>query len=317
MAEPTTDHHALIVQPDERLALLAQKHRAGRTLTAYAEDFAAWEAWAASQPGYGVVWQSMPAPPAALAAWLLSLSRQGNTPATLRRRLEGVFQHHWLKGVDPGEIRRSRGLKNVLANLCRADPRPVRRVAPLMLADLRRLAELLSLPPTRLLDIRDRAILVFGWAAALRRAELCALELTDLELRPQGYLCRIREGKTGTRTVAIPYGSNPKTCPVRTVIAWLAINGHTEGTLFTQRGRPMKGQAVARMLKRRVAQIGLDGENYSGHSLRAGFITTADGAGVSAEVIARHTGHKNLAQLRAYVRHSSPWKNNAAMGIGL
>jgi len=175
---------------------------------------------------------------------------------------------------------------------------------------------------------RDRALLLLGFAGALRRSELVGLDVADITEGTDGLTVRLRRSKTDQegagRTVGVSYGSNPVTCPVRAWRAWLELSGITEGPAFRSVDRHgrigttrLSPQAVALVLKRHAARAGIDPGEVAGHSLRAGLATSAAEAGVPERVIAATTGHKGTAMLRRYIREGSLFRENAASAIGL
>jgi integrase len=179
-----------------------------------------------------------------------------------------------------------------------------------------------------LLGVRDRALLLIGFAGAFRRSELVALDVADMEFVPEGIVATICRSKTDQegqgRRVAIPYGSSPATCPVRNLRAWLDAAGITRGAVFVRVDRwdhliphRLSAQGVARVVKRRCLQAGLPTERFAGHSLRAGLATAAAEAGVAERDIMRQTRHRSLAMLRRYIREGSMWRDCAAAKIGL
>jgi integrase len=154
------------------------------------------------------------------------------------------------------------------------------------------------------------------------------LDLEDVTEGPDGLTLRLRRSKTDQegagRTVGIPYGSNPVTCPVRAWRAWLEVSGISEGPAFHAvdrhgqiRRTRLGGQAVALVLKHHAARAGLDPGEVAGHSLRAGLATSAAAAGVPERVIAEQTGHKGTVMLRRYVREGLLFRENAASAVGL
>jgi integrase len=175
---------------------------------------------------------------------------------------------------------------------------------------------------------RDHALLLLGFAGALRRSELAGLDVDDVTEGPDGLTVRLRRSKTDQegagRTVGIPYGSNLATCPVRAWRTWLQASGITNGPAFRpvdRHGRVgttrLTAQAVALVAKRHAARAGLDPGEAAGHSLRAGLATSAAAAGVPERVIAATTGHKGTAMLRRYIREGSLFRENAASAVGL
>jgi integrase len=200
-----------------------------------------------------------------------------------------------------------------------------RRVAPLLPGQLRAISRAL---PQGTLGLRDRALLLLGFAGAFRRSELAGLEASDLAFTDDGLEVLLRHSKTdqegeGQRK-GIPFGSDPATCPVRAIKAWLEAAGITEGPVFRSVDRHSKvGSAaldpgsVARVVKRACSAAGLDPAAFSGHSLRAGLVTAAAKAAKPLPTIMRQTGHKSTAMVLRYVREAELFADNAAAGIGL
>ena len=183
-------------------------------------------------------------------------------------------------------------------------------------------------PRDRLIACRDRALLLLGFAGAMRRSELVGLDVADVVETADGLVVTIRRSKTDQegqgRKIGIPYGSKLATCPVRSLRAWRARAKIKEGSLFRQvnrHGKVLEGRlgdrTVALVVKRAVAATGVDAASYAGHSLRAGLATAAAMAGVSERVIQGQTGHKSLPILRRYIREGSLFRENAAAEVGL
>jgi integrase len=185
---------------------------------------------------------------------------------------------------------------------------------------------------------RDRALLTLGFAGAFRRAALVSLDLADVVRVPEGLEVTLRRDKTDQagagRTLTIAPGAQPATCPVRAVLAWvesLAALGLTEGPLFRfidrhgnvrhAHGRStsdrLGAQSVALIVQRRARAVGLDAAQFAGHSLRAGFVTSATRAGKSIPKIMEQTGHRSANTVMAYVREADRWRDPASGGIGL
>ena len=169
---------------------------------------------------------------------------------------------------------------------------------------------------------------MLGFAGAFRRSELVGLDIQDLEFTRDGLTVTLRRSKTDQdgagRKIGIPYGSNPDTCPVRTVQAWLADAGVSEGPVFRSVSRHGQVQAgglsgidVARVVKKLAERAGLDASKYAGHSVRAGHATAAAIAGASERCIMRQTGHKSIEMLRRYIREGSLFRENSAGKLGL
>jgi site-specific recombinase XerD len=177
--------------------------------------------------------------------------------------------------------------------------------------------------------LRDRALLVLGFAGGFRRSELVALDVADVVDRAEGLVVTLKRSNTDQegagREVGIPYGSHPETCPVRALRAWLAAAGIDDGALFrpvTRAGvvgaERLSAKAVALRVKVAVERAGVgDPSRYAGHSLRAGLVTAAAEAGVQERVIAEQTGHRSMAVLRRYIRSANMFQQNAAAEVGL
>lgn len=175
---------------------------------------------------------------------------------------------------------------------------------------------------------RDRAVTLLGFAAALRRSEISAIDCGHIRFTADGLVLTLPKRKTdqegvGTQ-IGVPFGKDELYCPVLAVKAWLEASGLSSGPLFvsiSKAGRPLPSRLgdkdVARVIKAAVAAAGYEAEIFGGHSLRAGFATTAGRAGVPERVIMLQTGHKSLPVLRGYIRRGSLFTENAAALIGL
>ncbi|MDQ6947871.1 MAG: site-specific integrase [Actinomycetota bacterium] len=197
--------------------------------------------------------------------------------------------------------------------------------APAVTAELRAMVAQL---PGDLRGVRDRAMLLVGFAAALRRSELVALDVADVAETAEGLVVTLRRSKTDPegagRKIGVPYGSHPATCPVRPLRAWTEIAGVADGPLFVTIDRAGRlgttrasDRCVARTVQRAALGAGLDPARYAGHSLRAGLATSAAATGASERSIMNQTGHKSLPILRRYIREGSLFTDNAAASVGL
>lgn len=181
--------------------------------------------------------------------------------------------------------------------------------------------------PDSLRGIRDKALLLLGFAGAFRRSELVQLQVADIEECREGLKVTLRRSKTDQEgegmVKAIPFGSNEDTCPVRAYQVWLAAAGIAEGVVFRSVSRhgtigaPLSDKDVARAVKKAADAAGLDAGKFSGHSLRAGLATSAAAAGVSERIIMQQTGHKSERMVRKYIREGNLFRENAVSAIGL
>jgi integrase len=192
----------------------------------------------------------------------------------------------------------------------------------------RHLRLMVSSLPESPLGARNRALLLLGFAGAMRRSELVGLDVCDLAQADEGLVVTIRKSKTDQvrqgRKVGIPFGGSPETCPVRAVRAWLELSGIKEGALFRPVNRHghvsdkrLSGHAVAEVVKHTLKAAGKSARGYSGHSLRAGLVTQAAIAGASERSIQEQSGHRSLLVLRRYIRDGSLFRENVAAKVGL
>jgi site-specific recombinase XerD len=297
----------------------ARNARSPNTMKAYESDLNAFGAWCDQQRT-----QPIPCDPRALCLYLTHMADEGLAPSTIDRALAAISQAHRHAGFPSprthpavADIRRGiRRLKGVSKR---------QRAPALQVAHLR--AMCLAQPDT-LLGIRNRALLVVGFAGGFRRSELVELEVEDIQFEPDGIRCHISRGKTDQegegRDVGLPYGSVPATCPVRTLQSWIAAVQLTRGPLFRSLGRAQRlgGRLSAGQVSRIVKACAIraqvpKGAKYSGHSLRAGLATAAAQHGKSTASIMAQTGHRSVSQVVEYVRAATIFQDNAASGIGL
>lgn len=288
-------------------AALARKAAAPATLRAYKADWTHYAAWCAKM-GFSPV----PAAPATVGAYLASLAKT-HAPTTIRRRLSALGKMHRFNDLAWNPAHRD--IQGPLQGLLRTEGRPVRKAAALSLVMLRQLVTTCDSSPR---GRRDRALLLFGFAGALRRSELVALQVDDVAPVAGGLRLRINRGKTDQAgqgaEIGLPRGKHAETCPVLAFEAWQAVAKRQAGPLFRRistRGSigdaALHPDAVRRILARRCHMAGLtvDGfDRLSAHALRVGFITEAYGKGVRDEDIMRHTRHRDLRTMRGYVKRT-------------
>jgi integrase len=188
------------------------------------------------------------------------------------------------------------------------------------------LAALVSPLGKRTKDLRDRALILVGFAGAFRRSELVSLRVEDVEQQERGLLVRVPRSKTDQegqgQLKAIFYAREKALCPVRALREWLEASGIKEGYIFQSltkggntTGRPLDGGDVARIIHRLQRQTGLETFDFSGHSLRAGFVTEATRNQKSDRAIARQTGHKTRKMIDVYSREEEIFNDNAGNGL--
>ena len=312
---------ALDAVSDEHAATL----RPANTARGYAGDWAKWTAFAE-----GKQLPFTAATRGTLRAFVAWLWAAGAAPSTIDRRLAGVvviLRREHRVTVNPDDTRAARELLKDYVRQAAEDkqaPRGRGQASPLLLPDLRRISEAC---PESLDGLRDRALVLLAFAIAGRRSELAGLTVRGVADDPNGLVVDVRVSKTKPRTVAVPYGSNPLTCPVRAWRAWRdAAQLHApESPAFRRIDRHgrllgnLSGQAVGEIVTRAGQRAGVEAR-LTGHSARAGLATEARRAGKDRKAIAATTGHApNSPVLDRYLRTVDRWSgdDNALMGIGL
>jgi integrase len=295
-----------------RLSLVTQQ--------GYAHDWVQFERWC-FQEGLA----SMPAAPDTVALYITDQLVTGKKIATARRRWSAILGKHRAAGAPLANVEE---VNQILSGAQRIRLETPDQMAPLTLAQLEQVARSLegSKSPHA---VRNWAIVVFGFASALRRSSLAALLLTDIEFTLDGIIVHLRKEKQDQwgrgRMIGVPCGQKPLTCPVAAVRAWLKCRpgGESPGPLFTRlahtskNGDRLRAPAFGEIVKTCVSRIGLDPDKYAGHSLRSGFITAAGEGGASTLLIASQSGHRSLAMVQRYFRRTELFKANAAKVIGL
>lgn len=279
------------------------------TKNGYQQDISHFEAWGGS----------IPASAETVAAYLADLAT-GYKTATIVRRVTGLSKAHDAMGAanpTKSELVRStmRGIKRTLGTACR-------EAKPILREDLFQMLDCMG-EGTK--DIRDRALLLLGFAGAFRRSELIGLDVADIEQVRQGLVVTLRRSKTDQngagRKIGIPFGRS-RWCPVKCLSDWVEHAKIESGSLFRGVNRHghvaaqrLSGEAVCVIVKQRAASAGFDPTRYSGHSLRAGLATSAAMAGASAWKIRQQTGHASDAMLNRYIRDGDMFTSNAAGAV--
>lgn len=287
------------------------------TLDVYRRRWVEFERWCRDVAGV----PSLPAAESTLIAFVAHLAQQERTPSTVEGYLAAVKWRHeddgapWPGGPSLARVttghRRQRGTA------------PTRRAAGLQLAQLQRIVG--ALDPCRPVDVRDGCAILFGFVTGLRRSELVAVYVEHLELHPEGLTLLVPRGKSDQegkgRSAVLPYGTNVQTCPVTAYQRWREVSGVTEGRVFraVRRNGKVWGEGItpqvyAGILRRRALAVGLPG-NWSGHSTRRGFATTAARNGVPRHQIMRDGGWHGDA-VDVYLEEGTQWEGRAAQHLG-
>lgn len=326
--EPTTADAGELVEPwltdDEaaRLAMALADSRAASTRTAYASKWRSWERWC-----HHTDRQALPADPGHVAVYLTELAAAGRSLSTINGAAAAIRAKHEDAGhEDPTAVA---GVRRVRAGLTRRlGKAPKRKAHPISLVELRRMLETCDIDGIR--GLRDRALLLVGYAGALRRSELADLEVSGIARARDGVVLTLDRSKGDQdgegQHVGITRGLNQQTCPVTALMAWLDVLGTDSGPLFCRITRhntapvtvqALSGSSVDQIVRARAACAGLGDLRISGHSLRAGHATTAAENGVDAARIARTTRHVRLETLAGYIRPAEVLRDTTARELGL
>lgn len=288
----------------------AAAEKSEATRRAYRADMKAFVAWCE-----GVGRRALPADAETCAAYLAHCADSGLKVSTIQRRAAAISYAHRLAGEAT-----PLGLEAV-----RAVMRGVRRVkgvaaeakAPLT-AEL--IGKVVRKLPDTLAGKRDRALIVLGFAAALRRSELVSLNIQDVRRTAEGVFLHISRSKTDQdgqgADIAVPSGGKLK--PVEALDAWMSAAGIVAGPIFREVDRhgrvgaqALTGRALADVIKRAAEQAKLDPMQFSGHSLRAGFVTSALANGADMFRVMDVTRHRRVETLRIYDRRAKAFQNHA------
>ncbi|TVY01481.1 site-specific integrase [Paenibacillus cremeus] len=291
--------------------------KAENTKRAYTSDWSHFEKWC-----YSHSLESLPADPQTLAYYITSLGKEKKA-STIKRRMAAISQRHKTKGY-PSPCKTPL-VKGVWEGLQRKIGVEEKGKEALWLHELREVIE--ALPKDKLIGIRNRALLVIGWVGAFRRSELVGINIEDISITRDGIIIHLNRSKTDQKgegqDVALPFASNPLTCPVRSFEDWITASRLKDGPLFRRMDRHgnimerLTPPAVRMVVKNSCEAVGLDPQRYSAHSLRSGFCSQAARAGKAEHQIMKQTRHKRSDSLQRYIKKASLFDDNAASGIGL
>lgn len=296
-----------------RAADYAAADKAASTRSAYKADWQRFRLWAEAH-GEG----ALPAAHTAVAAYLVAMADQGLSVSTIARRLAAISYAHRLAGhVEPST---AEPIKAVLRGIRRTLGVAPNRKTP---AVAETLAAMLAQIPDTLVGLRDRALLLIGFAGALRRSELVGIDVADIARCTDGIVLTLAFSKTDQegagQSIAIPHGETLH--PIAALNAWLAGAAISEGPVFRPIDRlgrigatRLTDRSVALIIKRWASAAGLDATLFAGHSLRAGFVTEALDGGVDPLDVARITRHQRLETLQVY-DHRRAFAGHAGKGF--
>ena len=276
--------------------------KARNTLRAYKADFRDFAIFC-DHNGF----KTMPSEPKIITLYLTHLSKSLKF-STLKRRLASISVIHRLNGhyldmKHPIITENLLGIKRVKGTYQKAKK-------PLLINDLKIIINVIDKEKTKTTRLRNRALILIGFAGGFRRSELVSIMYEDLDFVTEGVKIFVKKSKTdqsGEGMVkAIPYFSNPEYCPVVSLKNWLKEIQILDGEIFK-----MSDKNVALTIKKYATLAGLDKKKYSGHSLRSGFATSTAEQGAEERNIMAMTGHKSTQMVRRYIKEANLFKNNA------
>ena len=276
--------------------------KANNTLRAYKADFRDFALFC-QQNGFS----SMPTDPKVLTLYLTQLSKSSKY-STLKRRLASIsvihkLNSHYLDTKHPVITENLLGIKRIKGTYQRAKK-------PILINDLKKIIEVINKDKNKKNILKNKALLLIGFAGGFRRSELVEIQYEDLEFVPEGVKIFVKKSKTDQSgegmTKGIPYFSNPDYCPVVSLKKWIE-----EGDVKSDKIFDMSDRNVALIIKRYARVAGLDENKYSGHSLRSGFATSTAEQGAEERSIMAMTGHKTTQMVRRYIKEANLFKNNA------
>ena len=300
----------------EETLLNLKSSKAKNTIRAYKSDFNDFGLFCA-QNGF----KSLPSEPRIISLYLTQLSTKDVKISTIKRRLVSIGVIHRLKGhyldtKHPLIVENIMGIKRRKGSIQNGKK-------PLLINNLKRLINVIDQQKKEQIKIfRDRTIILIGFSGGFRRNEIVSLDYDDLDFVEEGLKINVKRSKTdqfGEGSIkGLPYFDNSQYCPVLSIKKWIEISKINSGALFRRftKGsnlseKRLTDQTVALLIKEYLDLAGINSKNYSGHSLRSGFATTAAEAGAEERTIMAMTGHKSTEMVRRYIKDANIFKNNA------
>ena len=300
----------------EETLLNLKSSKANNTVRAYKSDFNDFGLFCAKN-GF----KSLPSEPKIVSLYLTYLSTKEAKMSTLKRRLVSIgvihkFKGHYLDTKHPTIIENIMGIKRRKGSIQKSKK-------PILVNSLKMIINAIDQQnKEEIKKLRDRSIILIGFSGGFRRNEIVSLDYDDLDFVHEGLKINLKRSKTDQFgegfTKALPYFDNLQYCPVASLKKWIEISKITSGALFRRiyKGSNLSenrltNQTVALLIKKYLNLIGVDSKNYSGHSLRSGFATSAAESGAEERSIMTMTGHKSTEMVRRYINDANLFKNNA------
>lgn len=289
------------------------KTKADNTLKAYAadwDDFTQWCEYHSAKP--------LPAEPEQIVNYINDLADYAKAN-TVSRRLSAISENHAAAGYAAENPARSDLVRRAMEAIRREKGTLQRGKTPLLTEDIEAFAA--QFDESDIAELRDKALLLLGFAGAFRRSELVALDVEDLAFTGEGLVILVRHAKGDQEGegsyVAVPYLENPSACAVRALRRWLDEARIASGPVFRPltrnkavRQQRLSDKSVALIVKRHAERCGLDARDFAGHSLRRGFATSAARSGVDERAIMQQTRHRSEKMVRRYIEQGNLFQYN-------
>ena len=300
----------------EETLLNLQSSKANNTIRAYKSDFNDFGLFCA-QNGF----KSLPSKPKIISLYLTHLSSKDAKISTIKRRLVSIGVIHRLKG-NYLDTKHTTIIENIMG-IKRRKGSIQKGKKPLLISNLKLLINVIDEDHhDEVVRLRNRSIILIGFSGGFRRNELVSLDFDDLDFVSEGLKINLKRSKTdqfGEGSVkGLPYFDNSRYCPVLSLKKWIEVSNIDSGPLFRRFSKGSKltknrltDQTVALLIKKYLKLAGIDSKNYSGHSLRSGFATSAAESGAEERSIMAMTGHKSTEMVRRYIKEANLFKNNA------
>ena len=318
MKDLVTDIKAL---QEETLKNL-QSSKAINTVRAYKSDFKDFGLFCV-QNGF----KNLPSDPKIVSLYLTHLSTKEVRLSTIKRRLVSIGVIHKMKGhyldtKHPVIVENLMGIKRRKGTVQKGKK-------PILINELKKILKVIDEQNIQdIKKLRDKSIILIGFSGGFRRNEIVSLDYEDLDFVHEGLKITVKRSKTdqfGEGSIkALPYFEDSVYCPVTILQRWLNISKINKGPLFRRFSKGSKltndrltDQTVALLIKDYLNIAGIDSKNYSGHSLRSGFATSAAESGAEERSIMAMTGHKSAEMVRRYIKEANLFKNNALNKIKL
>ncbi|MBD1132766.1 tyrosine-type recombinase/integrase [Pelagibacterales bacterium SAG-MED45] len=300
----------------EETILNLRSSKAYNTVRAYKSDFNDFGLFC-TKNGF----KSLPTQPKIVALYLTHLSTKEVKMSTIKRRLVSIGVIHKFKGLyldtkHPSIVENVMGIKRRKGSFQKGKK-------PLLINNLKQIIKVIDQENyEEIKKIRDKTIILVGFSGGFRRNEIVSLDIDDLDFVNEGVRINLKRSKSdqfGEGSLkALPYFESSQYCPVKSLLNWIEISKIKSGPLFRRfiKGsklseKRLTDQTVALIVKEYLKLGGIDNRNYSGHSLRSGFATSAAESGAEERSIMAMTGHKTTGMVRRYIKEANLFKNNA------